>query len=280
MSAAHKSADEVAALVRSGMGVSQLRRQGVTPQQTRAAGFSFADMARHLGDHLLLEAGFAVSDFVAHGTPLANLVKHFPLRHVRDAAAGRFALADYLAARCHPAVLRAELGYDAADFVAAAGGTLSRMHLRHAGFSEQEVGAALASAVVPEPTALQPPAAVVAAMLPGGEAWRARSEFESSTFLERAYRRIDAADAAARLTNDVVAAELEPAAFGPRTSSAGGGYAGSGRQCPRCGGAFVCVARHTSSDGMCGVERGTWVCDAPACGMLKEESAETYGSIF
>ncbi len=174
MSAANKSAEEVAALVSSGMGVSQLRRQGVTPLQTRAAGFSFQDMAKHLGDHLMIEAGFAVGDFIAHGTPLSSLVKHFSLRHVRDAGADRFALADFLAARCNPRALRTELEYSAADFVAAAGGALSRVHLRHAGFCEQEIDAALASvlAPAPEPTALQPPAEVAAAMRPGGAAWR------------------------------------------------------------------------------------------------------------
>ena len=43
---------------------------------------------------------------------------------------------------------------------------------------------------------------------------------------------------------------------------------------------FVLVEKYTSSDDMCGVETGLWVCDDTSCGMVKEEHAETYGTIF
>lgn len=57
-------------------------------------------------------------------------------------------------------------------------------------------------------------------------------------------------------------------------------YDGSGKRCPRCGSLFVLVHKHSSSDGMCGVESGTWICDDALCGMMKVENYEGYGSIF
>lgn len=57
-------------------------------------------------------------------------------------------------------------------------------------------------------------------------------------------------------------------------------YEGSGRLCPVCHQRFVLVSKYTSSDGMCGVERGTWVCPQADCGIRKEERYEGYGTIF
>jgi hypothetical protein len=55
-------------------------------------------------------------------------------------------------------------------------------------------------------------------------------------------------------------------------------YTGSGKACPLCSGQWRLLSAYTSSDGYCGVERGTWHC--AHCSVKRDEDSETYGTIF
>lgn len=103
-----------------------------------------------------------------------------------------------------------------------------------------------------------------------GDTWKGERHGDGSTFLKVSYKRHTQSEAQELLKNTYKGSRV--------TSSYS--YDGSGKHCPRCGRMFVLLSKYTSSDGMCGVESGTWICDDDTCGLEKREDYEGYGSIF
>jgi hypothetical protein len=262
-----KNPIDVAQLVASGYGVSKLRSAGVSPAEIRAAGFSIQEMHAHLGIHRLREAGFELKDFQRANFPVEEIVAVYPLEEVLRASPGRYLLADLMKC-CPPAQLRTVGKFTANDFLLL--GNISASDLRQFGFTQEEISAAMhtttpLNVIVPGPE--QPPHAANMAI---GDSWSKERTGEASTFLRVTYTRLSHAEAGRLLAH--------PHAENRQGSTYG--YDGSGKFCPRCGRLFVLLEKRTSSDGMCGVEKGKWICDDADCGMMKTESYEGYSSIF
>lgn len=270
MAAASVNAADVASMLQAGVGVFQLLRKGVTPRQLRDAGLSFAEMDKHMGVHLLIQAGFEAEDFVAHGRSLESLAPHFPLPVLK--ASAKFPVREFLHCRAVPLSSIKGLGFSAEEVVQALEREVSRGQLAAMGFSEAEIASAKAATAQAVVTGeMQPSPEQIVDIQPGRPLWRKERRVPSELRVE--YGRVLPAEA-----RELLGAP-HPDAIRPGRSS-GYSYDGSGRFCPRCGGYFVLLDKYTSSDGMCGVERGRWVCEDPECGFVKTEAAETYGTIF
>lgn len=253
-------------LIQAGCGVSDLRKLGFTPAEIRTAGFTFQQLSVHFGVDRLTEAGFTLQDFLDNNFPLSDLAHKFPLQDLVKSK--KFSL-QQLFEHFPPRDLRAQ-GYKASDFVQL--GNMSETELRRIGFKDSEIAASgitVFRTAPPTPTTLQPPSDIATKMAVG-ESWEHKRTGDASTFLEITYTRLDNASARALLAN--------PHPNNLQASSHS--YDGSGKNCPRCGRLFILLKQYCSSDGMCGVESGTWICDDANCGMKKEERYEGYGSIF
>jgi hypothetical protein len=257
---------DVSKLVAAGCNVGDLRKLGVSPADIRAAGFGIQEMRVVLGIDRLCEAGFTLADFQEANFSISDLVRKFSLKQIADSNK-KYPLTDLLM-HFSPSELRSIGNISAADLVAL--GTVSAADLRQFGYSEQEISTCGVTAAIPQPVApavLQPPNAVTMKV---GEKWSTRRDGDASTFLNVTYSRVSEEEARRLLSNP------HPQSY--RASSYS--YDGSGKKCPRCGRLFVLLSKYTSSDGMCGVESGSWVCDDATCGMYKEERYEGYSSIF
>jgi hypothetical protein len=260
---------DVSKLVAAGCNVGDLRKLNVSPADIRAAGFTIQQMHEHLGIERLSEAGFTLPDFQEAGFSVSELVKKFSLKQLADSGK-KYPLNDLLM-HFSPSELRTIGRIPAADFVAL--GTVSAANLREFGYPDAEIwdsGVTVAPVPAPSPhkqTSLQPPNA---AMMKVGEKWNTERNGEASTFLKVTYSRVSEEEARKLLTKP------HPQSYQNSNYS----YDGSGKNCPRCGRLFVLLSKYTSSDGFCGVESGTWVCDDAICGMYKEERYEGYSSIF
>ncbi len=252
-------------LVAAGCGISDLRKLNISPADIRLAGFTMDQMSVHLGVDRLKEAGFTLQDFLNAGSfSLNDLVRSFPVEDIVKSK--KFTLEELM--KCiSPSDLRT-YGYTAKDFVSQLGCNSVTL-LKQYGFTNAEIASAGLSTPAPpsQPLSYQPPNAKRMSV---GETWTAKRTGDASTFLEVMYTRVDAATASGLLSHphpDNGTASNYP-------------YDGSGKSCPRCGRSFVLLEKYCSSDGMCGVERGAWVCDDANCGMKKTERYEGYSSIF
>jgi hypothetical protein len=261
-----KESTDIHQLIASGYGVSKLRTAGFSPAEIRAAGFSLEEMHVHLGIHRLIEAGFQLEDFQRANFSVGEiLLGKFPLDLVLKDNPRRYPLKELMQI-VPPDELRTVAGYRAEDFLLLR--NISATDLKRFGFSSEEISAAMVHFSRPAvPGPLQPPNAVSMAV---GEYWNFERTGDASTFLKIRYTRLRQAEA------EIILERPHP--YNLKQSSYS--YDGSGRHCPRCGRLFVLLEKYTSSDGMCGVERGKWICDDPSCGMEKEENYEGYGSIF
>lgn len=261
-----KESANIHQLIASGYGVSKLRTAGFSPAEIRAAGFSLEDMRVHLGIHRLIEAGFQLDDFQRANFPVKEILQAgFPLDLILKDNPRKYSLEE-LFQTVPPEQLRTVAGYRAEDFLQL--GTISATDLKRFGFSTEEISAAMghiSRPIVPGP--LQPPHAASMVM---GDSWNFERTGDASAFLKIRYSRLDQTEAERLLAHPL------PGALTQSSYS----YDGSGKHCPRCGRLFVLLEKYTSSDGMCGVERGKWICDDPSCGIEKEEKYEGYGSIF
>lgn len=261
-----KESADIHQLIAQGYGVSKLRTAGFSPAEIRAAGFSLEDMHVHLGIHRLIEAGFQLEDFQHANFPVRELLAGgFALDLILRDNPRKYPLSELMGC-VPPDKIRTVAGFRAEDFLQL--GNISATDLRKFGFSEEEISEAMShfsGPVVPGP--FQPPHA---ASMTVGDSWNFERTGDASTFLKIRYTRLGKSAAEILLAH--------PHANNLNQSSYG--YDGSGKNCPRCGRLFVLLEQYTSSDGMCGVERGKWVCDDPSCGMQKEENYEGYGSIF
>lgn len=258
---------DVPTLVKAGCGILELRKLGISPADIRLAGFTFVQMSVHLGVDRLKEAGFSLKEFQSHGTPLSQLATKFPIQDiVRSNKYTLTELLNYLP----PAELRQHGHFTAKDFVSQLGCN-SVTVLKQYGFLDAEIaesGLSIAEPAVPiSSLPYQPPHAK---QMRVGESWSTKRTGDASTFLEVCYNRVD----------EEAASVLLRSAHVDNVQSSSYRYDGSGKYCPRCGRLFILVDKYTSSDGMCGVERGTWICDDANCGMKKTERYEGYGSIF
>jgi hypothetical protein len=264
----NKNPIDVAQLVASGYGVSELRSAGVSPAEIKAAGFSIQEMHAQLGIHKLREAGFELKDFQRANFPVEEIVDVYPLEEILRTSPGRYLLADLMHC-CPPAQLRTVGNFTAKDFLLL--GNISATDLRQFGFTQEEISAAMhtttpLNVIVPGPE--QPPHAANMAV---GESWSHERTGTSSPCLRVTYTRLSPAEAGRLLAH--------PHAENHQVQSTYP-YDGSGKLCPRCGRRFVLLEKWTSSDGMCGVENGKWICDDADCGMMKTEDYEGHGSIF
>jgi hypothetical protein len=256
---------DVPMLVAGGCGVSDLRKLNVSPADIRLAGFTFEQMSVHLGVDRLREAGFTLPDFQAANYPLRNLAAKFPMQDL--VRSNKYSLAE-LVSYFSPNDLR-QLGFTASDFVEQTGCTSATM-LRQYGFTDAEVmatGIQTAPAVVPPPQPYQP---LNSSSMAVGDTWRNKRTGDAGTFLEVTYSRVDESTARRLLSRP----------HPQNGCQSNYSYDGSGKRCPRCGRVFILLEKHSSSDGMCGVESGTWICDDAHCGMKKVENYEGYRSIF
>jgi hypothetical protein len=252
-----------AALKAQGKTVGDLRKVGISPADIRAAGYTLHEMYQHLGIHRLNEAGFTLSDYLLAHIELREVASHFSLADILRTNRSIYSLAE-LAKKYHGSELRTVGGFTAAEFVSQVGTTAAE--LQTFGYSESEIAASGVSAppsgpVVPGPW--QPPHA---ASMQVGDTWKFRHE--TSPEIDVTYTRLPENEAR-RLHQQCMP-----------LSVSGYSYNGSGKNCPRCGRKFVLVEHYASSDGMCAVERGAWICDDVQCGMHKSEKYEGYGSIF
>ena len=257
----------VAHLVSEGKGIGELQKLGVSPAEIRAAGFTVEQMYVHLGVYRLVEAGFTLSDFNNASIlfPLAELAHQFPLSDILQGTK-KYTLSELLS--CFPpSDLRTIGGFTASDFIAL--GNVSMTDLGQFGFSEEEITSAM-SALPAKTPAVSPLQPQHAATMNVGDTWHIEHKEGCNLVLDVKYNRKSEAEARALL--------LHPHSENRRGSSYS--YDGSGKQCPRCGHLFVLLTKYTSSDGMCGIERGSWICDDPKCGMEKQEDYEGYGTIF
>jgi hypothetical protein len=233
----------------------------VSPADIRSAGFSIQEMNVFLGIDRLCEAGFTLKDYQDAGFPLEELKRVYSVADILNS--GKSYTLRELLDNYDESELKASGQVSAADFRAL--GNISGADLRMFGFSERDISESGISNVQPAqsaPTVLQPPHA---RSMEVGDTWKSQN-----SSLEVTYRRLSAGEARtflARILKD-------------NRQVSGYAYSGSGRNCPRCGRLFVLISKYTGSDGMCGIERGTWVCDDADCGMEKCESYEGYGSIF
>lgn len=258
---------DVQKLVAEGYGVSKLRSLGFSPAEIKAAGFTLSEMHVHLGIHRLIEAGFTLEDFQRENFPIQEIVQHFSLEEILQSNNRAYSLKE-LFPYVPPTLLRSIALFTASEFLQL--GTISSSDLRQYGFTEEEIIEALSSTStrnLPVPGPYQPPHAT---SMKVGDSWSEERTDAASTFLKVTYRRLSQAESQSLLQH--------PYSDTHRYSSYI--YEGSGKHCPRCGRLFVLLDKYSSSDGMCGVERGHWICDDSSCGMEKSESYEGYGTIF
>lgn len=257
---------DVQKLVAEGYGVSKLRSLGFSPAEIKAAGFTLSEMHVHLGIHRLIEAGFTLEDFQRENFPIQEIVQHFSLEEILQSNNRAYSLKE-LFPYVPPTLLRSIALFTASEFLQL--GTISSSDLRQYGFTEEEIIEALSSTTrdLPVPGPYQPPHAT---SMKVGDSWSEERTDAASTFLKVTYRRLSQAESQSLLQH--------PYSDTHRYSSYI--YEGSGKHCPRCGRLFVLLDKYSSSDGMCGVERGHWICDDSSCGMEKSESYEGYGTIF
>jgi hypothetical protein len=280
-----KTIAELTALRAAGASVGDLRKLQVPPADIRAAGYSVHDMARFLGPHLLLPV-FSLAELRA----VFSAAELLRFRSARDLIAAGFPLSD-VAGSMNAASLRAA-GISAADLVAAARSATSSTststspassywELSARGFTAEE----LEAAGMPTPPPVTPPPPLACVLLPGPppsvEQLRALRVNADELILSGS----GSAGACLSVTvRRVSAREVEQLLAGRSRCApmhlSGYTYEGSGTRCPLCGHVLVLTSRYNSSDGMAGVERGSWVCATPDCGITKEESYEGYGTIF
>ena len=257
----------VSKLKRDGKSVGDLRKIGISPAEIRAAGYTLEEMNVYLGIDRLCEAGFTLEDFCVANFDLGELKRKFNLTQILQSSRGRTYTLPQLLQHFPAIELKTIGGFTSTDFHAL--GNISAAQLRQLGFSEEEITACgvneTRSHVNPGPW--QPPHA---ATMTVGESWNAHRTGAASTFLEVFYQRIPESEAR----------DLLSSPYGDQLRTSSYSYDGSGKNCPRCGRLFVLLEKVMSSDGMCGVERGTWLCDDPQCGMRKKERYEGYGTIF
>jgi hypothetical protein len=259
----------VAHLVAAGYGVSKLRSAKVSPADIRAAGFPIEEMHKHLGMHMLKEAGFQLDDFMRANFPVNEVVSAYPLEDVLRSDPRRYPLEE-LMKYVPPARIRTAGNYTATEFLQL--GDISAAELRQYGFTPEEISSALqiyltANPPVIVPSSDQPPHA---ATMQVGDTWSTERTGDYTRFLRVTYTRLPAAEASRLL-------EHPSAGIRDKTDY---GYDGSGKRCPRCGRLFVLLEKQAGADDMKAEETGKWVCDDPECGMMKTEDYKGYGSIF
>jgi hypothetical protein len=261
------SRPNVAELVAAGYGVGRLRTAGVSPAEIRAEGFSLEEMYKHLGIPLLIEAGFQLEDFRRANFSINQILGAFPLDRVLREYAGAYTLKDLITC-VSPQDLITLGNFTADDFYQV--GDVPAAELRQYGFSQTEIDAAVAlhPPARVTPGAHQPPHASTMSV---DEEWS--QQMDDSRGLSVTYKRLPKEEAIERLANPIVENRRI-------SSSSNYGYGGSGHLCPRCGRLFVLLYKSATSEDMHADEEGTWICDDPDCGMMKNEKYTGYGTIF